>query len=157
NALPAALRDAIVSVRGALLATAAASGLVNLLMLVGPVFMLQTYDRVLPSRSIPTLIGLLSIALVLLLVQAGVDVLRSRLVARTAEMFDEAIRDDVFDCVHHARINRPADDGLQTMRDLDTIRGFIAGSGLIAICDLPWTPLYIIVCTLFHPLMGLAV
>jgi ATP-binding cassette, subfamily C, bacterial PrsD len=155
--LPAGIRNAVRATRGALIATATASGLVNLLMLVGPIFMLQTYDRVLPSRSIATLIGLLLIALVLLIVQAGVDMLRSRLLARIAEMLDETVRDEVFDSVHHAAIGRPDGDGLQIMRDLDTIRGFVAGSGLIAVCDLPWCPLYIIVCTLFHPLMGLAV
>jgi PrtD family type I secretion system ABC transporter len=126
-------------------------------MLVGPLFMLQTYDRVLPSRSISTLVGLLLIVLVLLLVQAAVDMLRSRLLSRMGEAFDEAIRDKVFDSVHHAAITQPNSDGLQTMRDLDTLRGFISGSGLIAICDLPWTPLYILVCTIFHPWMGLVV
>jgi len=157
SALPAGLQAAIAAVRNALFATATASGLVNLLMLVGPIFMLQVYDRVLPSRSISTLIGLLLIAVVLLVVQAVVDMLRSRLLARMAELFDETIRDDVFDSVHHAAISQPNSDGLQIMRDLDTLRGFVAGSGLIAICDLPWTPLYIVICTLFHPLMGLAV
>lgn len=157
SSLPADIRNAVLALRGALIATAMASGLVNLLMLVGPIFMLQTYDRVLPSRSIATLIGLLLIALTLLVVQAGVDVLRSRLLARIAEIFDETIRDAVFDGVQYAALSRPNDDGLQIMRDLDTIRGFISGSGLIAICDLPWSPLYIVVCTLFHPLMGLTV
>ena len=157
SSLPAAIRNAILAVRGALVAAAVASGLVNLLMLVGPVFMLQTYDRVLPSRSIPTLLGLLSIVFVLLIVQASVDMLRSRLLARIAEILDEAVRDDVFDSVHHTALSQPNGDGLQIMRDVDTIRGFVAGSGLIAMCDLPWCPLYIIVCTLFHPLMGLAV
>lgn len=157
SALPAEIRNAALALRGALIATAIASGLVNLLMLVAPLFMLQTYDRVLPSRSMATLIGLLVIALVLLMVQAGVDMLRSRLLARIAEILDETMRDAVFDSVQHAALNQPGSDGLQIMRDLDTIRGFVAGSGLIAICDLPWTPLYIVVCTLFHPLMGLAV
>ncbi|MHC2433499.1 type I secretion system permease/ATPase [Bradyrhizobium sp. USDA 4451] len=157
SSLPAEIRNAVLALRGALIATAMASGLVNLLMLVGPIFMLQTYDRVLPSRSIATLVGLLLIALTLLLVQAGVDMLRSRLLARIAEIFDESMRAAVFDSVQYTALSRPNSDGLQTMRDLDTIRGFIAGSGLIAICDLPWAPLYIIVCTLFHPLMGLAV
>ncbi|MFT4121600.1 type I secretion system permease/ATPase [Bradyrhizobium sp.] len=155
--LPPVIRDAFVAVRGALLATAMASSLVNLLMLVGPIFMLQVYDRVLPSRSIATLVGLLLIALVLLVIQAGVDMLRSRLLARIAEIFDETVRRGVFDSVHHDAIGKPDRGGLQIMRDLDTVRGFIAGSGLIVVSDLPWTPLYILVCTLFHPLMGLAV
>ena len=60
--------------------------------------------------------------------------------------------------MHHiALTQRQTGDGLQNIRDLDSIRGFIAGTGLVALCDLPWTPLYILVCTLFHPLMGLAV
>jgi ATP-binding cassette, subfamily C, type I secretion system permease/ATPase len=95
SALPTGLQGALISVRSALFATAMASGLINLLMLVGPIFMLQTYDRVLPSRSISTLVGLLLIALVLLIIQAAVDMLRSRLLARMAEMFDETIRADV--------------------------------------------------------------
>ena len=120
------------AVRGALISAAAASLLVNLLMLVGPLFMLQTYDRVLPSRSISTLVGLLLIVLVLLMVQAAVDVLRSRLLSRMGEAFDEAIREKVFDGVHHAALTAAEPDGLQIMRDLDTIRGFISGTGLVA-------------------------
>jgi ATP-binding cassette subfamily C protein PrsD len=157
SALPREMQSAIVATRPAFFAVAAASALVNLLMLVGPLFMLQVYDRVLPSRSISTLIGLLTIALVLLMVQAAVDVVRSRLLSRMAAAFDEAIREPVFNSLHHAALTRPGADSLQIIRDLDTVRGFISGSGLIAVCDLPWTPLYILVCTLFHPLMGLAV
>jgi ATP-binding cassette subfamily C protein PrsD len=157
SALPPEMQSAIGATRTAFLAVAAASALVNFLMLVGPIFMLQVYDRVLPSRSVSTLVGLLLIALVLLVVQAAVDATRSRLLSRMGEAFDEAIRDPVFESVHHAAITQPNGDGLQIMRDLDTVRGFICGSGLVALCDLPWTPVYILVCTLFHPLMGLVV
>src|ERR1700759_4779731 len=120
--MPPELAKAIRSVRPALFAVAGASGLVNLLMMVGPVFMLQTYDRVLPSRSVSTLIGLLIIALVLLVMQAIVDVLRSRLLMRMGDVFDETIRDRVFDSVHDGAIARHDIDGLQVMRDADTIR-----------------------------------
>jgi PrtD family type I secretion system ABC transporter len=99
----------------------------------------------------------LLIVLVLLMVQAVVDIVRSRLLSRIAEAFDEAIRDKVFDSVHHSAIARPNSDGLQNMRDLDTVRGFISGNGPVAVFDLPWSALYIVVCTMFHPLMGLAV
>ena len=157
SALPAPLRSALGDIRFALIAVAGASFIVNLLMLVGPLFMLQVYDRVLPSRSLSTLIGLLLIAALLLLVQAAVDAMRSRLLARMGESFDQAIRGDVFACVQHQALKTPGGDGLQNIRDLDTLRSFMSGSGLVAACDLPWTPLYIIVCTLFHPLMGLAV
>ena len=157
SGLPVELQRAARKARAAFFAAAAASFLVNLLMLVGPIFMLQTYDRVLPSRSLSTLIGLLTIALMLLLLQAAVDATRSRLLERMGHAFDESIRDSIFDSVHHAAIARPNADGLQIIRDLDTVRGFISGNGLVAICDLPWTPLYILVCAIFHPLMGLVV
>ncbi len=157
SALPAPLQSALGDIRFALIAVAGASFIVNLLMLVGPLFMLQVYDRVLPSRSLSTLIGLLLIAALLLLVQAAVDAMRSRLLGRMGESFDQAIRGDVFACVQHQALKTPGSDGLQNIRDLDTLRSFMSGSGLVAACDLPWTPLYIIVCTLFHPLMGLAV
>ena len=156
SSLPAPMLAAIKSLRAAFFTVAAASFLINMLMLVGPLFMLQVYDRVLPSRSVPTLIGLLSIAVVLLVIQGAVDTLRSRLLSRMAEAYDGAMRGMVFDSVQFAALNRNT-DGLQIMRDLDTVRGFIAGSGPVAFCDLPWTPLYILVCMLFHPLMGLAV
>ncbi len=154
---PAPIRSALGETRVALIAVAGASFIVNLLTLVGPLFMLQVYDRVLPSRSMSTLIGLLLIAVMLLLIQAAVDVMRSRLLARMGEGFDQSLRAVVFDCVQHQALTKPGTDGLQNIRDLDTVRGFMSGSGLIAACDLPWTPLYILVCTLFHPLMGLAV
>jgi PrtD family type I secretion system ABC transporter len=157
SALPLPVRSALGEARIALVAVAGASFIVNLLMLVGPLFMLQVYDRVLPSRSMSTLIGLLLIAVMLLLIQAAVDVLRSRLLARMGEGFDQSLRGAVFDCVQQQALTRPGADGLQNIRDLDTVRGFMSGSGLIAACDLPWTPLYILVCTLFHPLMGAAV
>jgi len=155
--LPAAMRSALATIRPAMMAVAGASTLVNVLMLVGPLFMLQVYDRVLPSRSMPTLIGLFVIAAMLLVIQAIVDSLRSRLLARMGDLFDEAIRDDVFASVQHASRTSAGADGMQTLRDLDTVRGFIAGTGPVAACDLPWTPIYIAVCFLFHPLMGVAV
>ncbi|QUS39224.1 type I secretion system permease/ATPase [Tardiphaga alba] len=157
SVLPTPVRTALGETRIALIAVASASFIVNLLMLVGPLFMLQVYDRVLPSRSISTLVGLLLIAVVLLHIQAIVDIVRSRLLARMSEAFDLSIRAAVFDSVQHAALSKPGTDGLQNVRDLDTVRGFMSGSGLIAACDLPWTPLYILVCTLFHPWMGFAV
>lgn len=143
--------------RGAFFGILVASFMINILMLAGPVFMLQVYDRVLPSRSLSTLIGLLLIVAVLFLIQSFVDAIRSRLLSRVAQAFDEALRGRTFDAVQREALARPGDDGLQLMRDLDTVRGFMAGAGLIAICDLPWTPVYILVCAIFHPLMGLAV
>jgi PrtD family type I secretion system ABC transporter len=157
NALPDEFRRVLRQHRWALGALICASSMVNLLMLVGPVFMLQVYDRVLPSKSFATLAGLLFIAVVLYIVQALVDAIRNRLLARLSEAFDLSIRDHVFEAVHQSALKSTQTDGLQLIRDLDTVRGFIAGSGPIAAFDLPWTPIYILVCFLFHPWMGVAV
>ena len=134
-----------------------ASGIVNLLMLVAPLFMLQVYDRVLTSRSLQTLAGLLLFAVVLYVIQAVMDAIRNRLLLRFSEEFDCSIRRRIFDVMQIDAIRNSTTGGLQLSRDIDTVRGFIAGSGPIALCDLPWGPLYIAVCFLFHPLIGLAV
>lgn len=157
STLPPAIRAALASIRLPLVVIVLASALINLLMLAGPIFMLQVYDRVLPSRSLSTLTGLLLIVAVLLIIQGVVDSLRSRLLHRISEAFDGGVRDAAFDSTQHAALTRRDGDPLQTLRDLDSVRGFIAGSGLIAACDLPWTPVYILVCALFHPLMGVGV
>lgn len=157
SALPPEISSLIRRQRPAIAALAAASCIINLLMLVGPIFMLQIYDRVLPSRSLATLTGLFAIVLVLYVIQAYVDAIRSRLLARLAEAYDLALRDPVFDAVRHIGLRAPSSDGQQPIRDLDTVRGFIAGQGLIAACDLPWTPIYVLACFLFHPWLGAAV
>ncbi|ETR78467.1 type I secretion protein [Afipia sp. P52-10] len=154
---PAELLSVLRSARSAFVGVAAASMIVNVLMLTAPLFMLQVYDRVLPSRSVPTLVGLLLIAVVLFLIQAAVDAIRSRLLIRVAELFDAAMRERLFDAVQHDALTNARLDNLQLVRDLDTVRGYIGGTGLIAFCDLPWAPFYIVVCWLFHPLMGVAV
>jgi ATP-binding cassette subfamily C protein PrsD len=83
--------------------------------------------------------------------------LRGRLLVRLSVVIDETLRDRVFDAVQAEGLKKSDRDGLQLMRDLDTLRAFVAGSGLIAACDLPWTPFYLVVCFLFHPLIGAAV
>ncbi len=155
--LPAEVWLTVKRGRAAFLGVVAASFIVNILMLAGPIFMLQVYDRVLPSRSISTLVGLLLIVAMLFVMQSIVDAIRSRLLTRVAQAFDESIRGRVFQAVQRNALTQPSSDGLQLVRDLDTLRGFMAGAGIIAVCDLPWTPVYILVCTMFHPLMGLAV
>lgn len=154
---PAEIWSALKVGKSALIGIAVASVIINLLMLTAPIFMLQVYDRVLPSRSLATLGGLFLIAFVLFVIQAVVDGIRGRLLARLSVVVDESIRGRVFDTIHAAGLVRSSEDGLQPARDLDTMRSFVSGSGLIAFFDLPWTPFYILVCFLFHPWMGVAV
>ena len=134
---------------------AAFSGLSNLLMLTGSFFMLQVYDRVLPSRSVPTLLALLALAIVLYLFQGGLDLVRSRIGVRVGRYFDEQLGARVFDAVVRMPLKtRGGGDGMQPLRDLDQVRSFLAGGGPTALFDLPWMPIYLGVCFLFHFWIG---
>ena len=133
------------------------SGLVNILMLTGPLFMLQVYDRVLPSRSVPTLVGLVILIIALFAFQGVLDALRARVLQRTGLALDEALSARVYGAIVRLPLKaKSGDDNLRPLRDLDQIRGFFASGGPAALFDLPWMPLYIGLCYLFHPLIGLA-
>ena len=134
---------------------AAFSGLSNLLMLTGSFFMLQVYDRVLPGRSIPTLVALLVLAIVLYLFQGGLDLVRSRISGRIGRYFDEKLGLRVFEALVRLPLKTRGDgDGLQPLRDLDQVRSFLSGGGPTALFDLPWMPFYLGICFLFHFWIG---
>ncbi len=141
---------------GAIVAVAGASAVINVLTLSGSVFMLEVYDRVLPSRSIPTLIGLVAFLVVFLSFMAFFDVIRSRILVRMALSIDAQLSPMVFRSVmRNALRPRASGDGQQPQRDLDQVRAFLSGAGPSALFDLPWVPMYLFVCFLFHPLIGL--
>ena len=149
------LTAALASCRGAFLATGLISGISNVLMLTGAVFMLEIYDRVLPSRSVPTLIGIAILAGGLYVVQGILDLIRSRVLVRIGGTLDEAVSGRVFDTILRlpTKVGKVG-DGLQPLRDLDSVRSFLSGLGPIALFDLPWLPLYIGICYLLHPWLG---
>ncbi|GJD46689.1 Type I secretion system ATP-binding protein PrsD [Methylobacterium cerastii] len=151
------LRAALDQCRTAFIGAAAMSGLINVLYLTGSFFMLEVYDRVIPSRSVPTLIGLMVLALALYAFQGALEMLRARILARTGASLDEALSDRVFDLVVQAPLKGAMPgDGLLPLRDLDGLRGFMSGSAPGAFFDLPWMPIYLFICFLFHPLIGVA-
>jgi len=118
--------------------------------------MLQVYDRVLASGSVPTLVGLAVLAAGLYLFQAGLDVIRARVLLRVGEHFDGALCGRVHDAVVRLPLlSRMPGDGLQPLRDLDNVRGFLSGQGPTAFFDLPWMPLYLGICFLFHFWIGM--
>jgi ATP-binding cassette subfamily C protein len=144
------------SCRGALLGVAVLSGLINILYLSGSIFMMEVYDRVLPSRSIPTLVGLSVIIIVLYLFQGLFDMVRGRIFARVGAALDEDLSQQIFQGQLSAPIQgRTEGDGQQPLRDLDQIRAFLAGGGPSALFDLPWMPLYLFMCFAFHPWLGM--
>ena len=153
----AELVSALAQCRTAFIGVAAMSGLVNVLYLTGSFFMLEVYDRVIPSRSVPTLVGLCVLALVLYAFQGILEALRSRVLVRVGAALDESLSRRVFDIVVRAPLKGAAPgDGLLPLRDLDQLRAFLGGSGPSAFFDLPWMPIYLLICALFHPLIGVA-
>jgi ATP-binding cassette, subfamily C, bacterial PrsD len=141
--------------RTGILAVGVASALINILYLTSSFFMLQVYDRVIPSRSIPTLVALSLLALLLYLFQGIFELLRSRMLTRISGVFDEELAKIVFKLVVKSPLRADApSDGLALMRDFDQIKSFLTGAGPPAFFDLPWLPFYVTICFLFHPLIG---
>jgi ATP-binding cassette subfamily C protein len=151
------LREALWACRSAFVGVALLSGIINVLYLTGSFYMLEVYDRVLPSRSIPTLIGLSVLALTLYAFQGVLDVLRSRILVRIGVSLDERLSARIYDTVVLLPLRtRAQGDGLAALRDLDQIRAFLSSSGPPAMFDLPWMPIYLVICFLFHPWIGVA-
>ncbi|WP_244651339.1 type I secretion system permease/ATPase [Rhizobium sp. CFBP 8762] len=135
---------------------AAISGVLNLLGLTASLYMLQIYDRVLASGSVSTLVGLTILVAALYSFQAFLDVVRSRILLRLGERFDNRLASKVHRAVVRLPLlTRMAGDGLQPLRDLDNVRGFLSSPGPTAIFDLPWVPLYLAICFAFHAWIGI--
>ncbi|MGO9430906.1 ABC transporter transmembrane domain-containing protein, partial [Rhodoblastus sp.] len=127
---------------------------INLLLFVSPLYMLQIYDRVITSRSQETLIALTILAAVLILVYALLEMLRARLLVRGGLLFDELIADPIFHAVHRGNLLLPGANHVQCLRDMDAVREFLTGAGLISFCDAPWFPVFVFACFLLHPWFG---
>jgi ATP-binding cassette subfamily C protein len=137
-------------------AVAVFSGVVNLLMLAGPLYMLQVYDRVLTSRSVPTLVVLSILLIGAYVFQGTLDLIRSRVVVRAAALLDERLAHAVHGAVINLAIGtKHRADGPQPVRDLDQIRTFMTGTGPLAFIDLPWIPVFLFICALVHPWLGI--
>jgi ATP-binding cassette subfamily C protein len=149
--LSAALR----ACRGAFLGTGLISGMSNALMLTGAMFMLEVYDRVLPSRSMPTLLALAILAAGLFAALGMLDAIRGRILVRIGGSIDETLSGRVYDTLVRLPLTAGAQgDGNQPLRDLDSVRSYLSSLGPVALFDLPWIPLYLAICFAFHPLIG---
>src|SRR5437660_8749576 len=132
------------------------SGVINILMLSGSLYMLQVYDRVIPSRNIATLFGLSLMVLFAYLVQGYFDALRSRMLCRVGTMFDAGLQESI----HTALATLPL-RGVkpvlmqQPLRDLDQVRAFMSSMGPTAFLDMPWIPIFLIALFMFHPVIGI--
>ncbi len=130
------------------------SAIVNILMLTGPLFMLQIYDRVIPASSVPTLVALAFIVMLLYAYYGVLEYVRTRLLIRIGRRLEEKLRSRVFDAVAALALSRQGNIGSQPVQDLSTIRQYLAGQGPLAFLDMPWVPIYILVCALMHWMLG---
>src|SRR5471032_3106524 len=150
------LGDALRACRNAFVGVGIMSIMINLLYLTGSLFMLEVYDRVLPSRSVPTLVGLVILAGGLYFAQGILDLIRGRILVRIGTALDESLNARVFETIVRLPLMVGGrNEGLQPLRDLDNVRSFLAGMGPGAFFDLPWLPFYLAICFAFHVMIGL--
>jgi ATP-binding cassette, subfamily C, bacterial len=152
---PDVLKSVRAENRGLLIRVGLFSVFVNLLMLTGPLFMLQIYDRVLSSRSEPTLVALFALVAFLYLMMALLDHARALLVARGAARFQDRLDHRVLAAAMQRLAVKAGDPLAQTaQRDLEAIQRFIGSRVFLALFDMPWVPIFLGAIFLFHPLLG---
>lgn len=130
------------------------SFVINLLLFGSPLYMMQVYDRVLSSRSEFTLVSLSMILVFIMALSGAVEFIRSRILARSGAQFSVELDERLFQAVNDAERINPRGGSSQYFKDADTVRDFIAGNGILAFCDAPWSPLFIIACWVIHPIIG---
>ncbi|MGE7153097.1 type I secretion system permease/ATPase [Methylorubrum rhodesianum] len=143
------------SIRGPFVFLFGMSGIINVLALTGSFYMLQVYDRALPSGSLPTLVGLSILAVGLYLAQGLFDVLRSQILVRLGAQFDRRVAP----LAQRVGIDMPrfgfsTAEAMERGRDVDTVRGFLGSPGLVALFDLPWVPVFLVFVYMLHPYLG---
>lgn len=141
--------------RGAFAATVVFSFFINILMFVGPLYMLQMYDRVLASRNELTLLMLTVIAIALLVTFGLLEAIRSRLLVRAGLQFDEVVANPVFNRVVRQKSVNPGAGSQVALSDIDKVREFMTGQGILAFFDAPFVPLFLALVFAFHPVLGL--
>lgn len=127
---------------------------INLLMFIGPLYMLQVYDRVLQSRNETTLLMLTLIACGMLVVYGVLEYVRSRMLVRAGMQFDELLASPLFNRVLKGTLANPGQNTQYALGDIDKLREFLTGNGLLALLDAPWVPIFLVVCFVFDPLLG---
>jgi PrtD family type I secretion system ABC transporter len=138
----------------ALWATFVLSLFINASMLVSPLYSMQVYDRVLTSRNLGTLTLLTIIVVAFLALYGLLEYARSGVLVRTALYFETALRRVLFETMLRAELSTRNRPGQQIIRDAELLRESIAGGTATILCDLPWMPVYVVLCFVIHPLLG---
>ncbi|WP_010323488.1 type I secretion system permease/ATPase [Marinobacterium stanieri] len=129
---------------------------INMLMLVPAFYMLQVYDRVVTSGSIPTLVMLTLVMLLLMTTMGALEWVRSRIMVRVSTRIDTLLGSRLYDAsFKQALYSGGMNANAQPLSDLTGLRQFLTGNGLFAFFDAPWVPIYIAIMFMFHPWFGI--
>ena len=139
--------------RTGLVAVGLFSMAINLLVLTSSIYMLQVYDRVLPGRSVETLIYLTLMAAGALATMGALDAIRSRILVRLGTWIDRTLSPSVFQKALENSV-RGVPYRSEALRDLATFRTYLGGAGIMALFDAPWMPIFLVFIFLLHPLLG---
>jgi len=149
------LQQALQQCRDSFVAVGIFSLFSNLLMLVPAFYMLQVYDRVVTSGSMPTLVMLTIIAMFLLGTMGALEWVRSRILVRVSARLDGLLGQRIYDVCFKRALQTGASAGsARPLQDLNGLRQFLSGNGPYAFFDAPWLPVYLLIMFLFHPLIG---
>lgn len=148
------IAQALVSFKSAFRTVGIFSAIINLLMLVPSIYMLQVYDRVLPSRNEITLLMLTLLMLGLYVFMGALEFIRSFVLVRIGAKLDMKLNKRVYTAAFEHNLKRGGTNAGQALQDLTNIRQFVTGNALFAFFDAPWFPIYLIVIFFFEPSLG---
>lgn len=148
------LLSVLLSFKGEFFALMGFSGVINFLLLVPAIYMLQVFDRVLTSRNPTTLIMLTVIALAMYVFLGFLEWVRSQVLIRIGNRMDKRLSGSIFVAAFGRSLQAGSGNASQPFNDFTNLRQFLTGSGLFAFFDAPWTPIYLVVIFIIHPILG---
>src|SRR5690606_27194465 len=149
------LGEALYRFRKTFYSLAAFSCVINIIGLTPALYMLQVYDRVLASQNETTLLMLTLLVIGLYMLSAMLEFARSSVLIRVGNRFDMMLNERVFTAAFERNLRRQGGNPSQAIHDLTNLRQFLTGNALFAFFDAPWTPIYMAVAFLIHPVLGL--
>lgn len=153
--VPSPLAGALREIRPGLVAAGGLSLFINLLMFVSPLYTMQIYDRVLTSRNVVTLVMISVIVAILLMTYVALEHYRARILVQAGVRLDRLLSGPAFEAALSSALRVRGSNHAQTLRDLDLMRDVLSGGVTMALMDVPWAPIYIVICFLLHPWIGL--
>jgi len=146
----------VAQLRRFVLLAGAASLLLNLALLMPSIYMMQVFDRVFSSRSVETLVMLSALAFLALALGYSMDVVRARALGWSGRALDRRLSSPALGSVLREAAGVTGRANTDVLRDIAKLRAFLSGTGIYALFDAPWLPIYVLVICLMHPLLGLA-